>query len=113
MSLGLLDLRDSFVNIVMLILTCQCPFCCLFSKPLREPCSLIDLRDIFLHIVNVFEEGKSKWIVYMLPNNNVLPDELSPTPVGSDMCQLETKLTHDNEKELSNLVDETRGILER
>ena len=49
----------------------------------------------------------------MLPNNNVLPDELSPTPVASDMWQLETKLTHDNEKVLSNLVDETRGILER
>jgi hypothetical protein len=79
-------------------------FC--FSKPLREPCSLLDLRDIFVQIANVFEKGKSKWITYMLPSNSAHPDEVNnvhPDEVSAA----------NNEKVLSNLVDETRDILER
>ena len=77
------------------------------SKSLREPCTLNDLQEIFESIVRSLAGNKLSWLPYILPENNVLPDELSVE------CEVEEILSKDSKEKMEILLQETRDILDR
>lgn len=85
----------------------------LLSKPLKEPCTLRDLREIFDNIHRNFEENHANWLAYMLPEENALPDDLLAASSITDAAQYmagDIALHHDDEN-LELLLIETRVIL--
>ena len=77
------------------------------SKSQREPCTLNDLQEIFESIVRSLAGNKLSWLPYILPENNVLPDELSVE------CEVEEILSKDSKEKMEILLQETRDILDR
>lgn len=88
--------------------------CVVFSKQLKEPYTLDDLRDVFMRIRATLETNRSAWVQYVLPPDNVLPDDLaSGSSSSGDASNSFTDMdSHDN-AELDHLMKETRAVLAR
>ena len=89
----------------MIRISADFPLIC--SKSLREPCTLNDLQEIFESIVRSLAANKLSWLPYILPENNILPDELLAE------CEVEEILSKDSKEKMEILLQETRDILDR
>jgi len=85
-----------------------------YSKQLKEPYTLDDLRDVFMKIRATLESKRSPWVQYVLPPDNVLPDDLAagPSSVGDASNPVADTASHDSEV-LDQLMKETRAVLAR
>ena len=84
-----------------------------FSKQLKEPYTLDDLRDVFMRIRAALDSKRSSWVQYVLPPDNVLPDELAAGSSAADASNpVADMVSHDSEV-LDQLMKETRAVLAR
>lgn len=82
------------------------------SKPLKEPYTLDDLRDVFMRIRATLDSKRSAWVQYVLPPDNVLPDDLSVASSADASNPVAEMALNDNEV-LDQLMNETRAVLVR
>lgn len=83
------------------------------SKQLKEPYTIDDLRDVFMRIRAALDSKRSAWVQYVLPPDNVLPDDLAASSSAADELTSVSELTdHDNEV-LDQLMNETRAVMAR
>ncbi|XP_024363349.1 peroxisome biogenesis protein 3-2 isoform X2 [Physcomitrium patens] len=80
------------------------------SKPLKEPYTLDDLRDVFMRIRATLDSKRSAWVQYVLPPDNVLPDDLSVASSADASNPVAEMALNDNEV-LDQLMNETRAVL--
>ncbi|KAG6542463.1 hypothetical protein Mapa_016153 [Marchantia paleacea] len=83
------------------------------SKPLKEAYRISHLRDLFLQIQRSFQENQESWVQYVLPEDNILPDDLAAASSAADAARLsmsEPSAADDAEK-LGQLMFETRNVL--
>lgn len=83
------------------------------SKQLKEPYTIDDLRDVFMRIRATLDSKRSAWVQYVLPSDNILPDDLAATSSTADESSPVSEMTqHDNEV-LDQLMNETRAVMAR
>lgn len=82
-----------------------------YSKQLKEPYTLDGLRDVFMRIRAALDSNRSAWVQYVLPPDNVLPDELAAGSSAADASNPAADM-HDSEA-LDQLMKETRAVLAR
>lgn len=84
------------------------------SKHLREPLTVGELHDIFRRILNNFPSSSVHWINYVIPENRLLYQELSPGTSTFGVSQLPRAVLSPFETErakLEQLMAETRDVL--
>lgn len=94
---------------------CLCNICPACSKSLKEAYRISHLRDLFLQIQQSFQENQERWVQYVLPEDNILPDDLAAASSAADAARLsmsEPSAADDAEK-LEQLMFETRNVLTR
>lgn len=79
----------------------------LASKPLREPCSLADLREIFSSICLNLEQSQVDWLAYMI-SKEAMPQDHHDTALRDEF---DDGASHDKSNTLEQLLSETRDIL--
>lgn len=83
------------------------------NKPLKELYTLEQLRDLLNSIREAFDRKGSLWQAYVLPEDNILPEDLAAASSAADAAQSHTEdVTSEEEEEMLNhLMDETRAVL--
>jgi len=83
------------------------------SKQLKEPYTIDDLRDVFMRIRATLDSKRSAWVQYVLPLDNVLPDDLAASFSAADASTSVSDMTYRDNEELDQLMSETRAVLAR
>lgn len=84
-------------------------------KDLKEPCTLDDLRDVFMKIRAMIDNRQEGWAQYVLPAENALPDGLVTASSAVDIAADAPPANDlfDDREELAQLMIETRAVLAR
>jgi peroxin-3 len=83
------------------------------GKDLKEPCTLDDLRDVFMKIRAMIDNRQEGWAQYVLPAENALPDGLVTASSAVDIAADAPPANDlfDDREELAQLMIETRAVL--
>lgn len=81
-------------------------------KQLKEPYTIDELRDVFMKIRASLDSRRSPWVQYVLPPENVLPDEFVATSSAADAAASVSDMTHEDDV-LAQLMNETRAVVSR
>lgn len=85
----------------------------LFSKQLKEPYTIDDLRDVFMRMRATLDSKRSAWVQYILPPDNVLPDDLAASSSTADVSSPISEMTNHDSEVLDQLMSETRAVMAR
>nr|PNR49751.1 hypothetical protein PHYPA_011647 [Physcomitrium patens] len=81
------------------------------GKQLKESFTLYDLKNVFVRILATLDSKRPAWVQYVLPPDNVLPEDLAGASSAADASnQFADVATSDNEV-LDQLMNETRAVL--
>lgn len=80
------------------------------GKQLKEPYTIDELRDVFMKIRASLDSRRSPWVQYVLPPENVLPDEFVATSSAADAAASVSDMTHEDDV-LAQLMNETRAVV--
>jgi peroxin-3 len=83
------------------------------SKQLKEPYTLDGLRDVFMRIRAALDSNRSAWVQYVLPPDDVLPDELAAGSSAADASNPAADMASHDSETLDQLMKETRAVLAR
>ncbi|KAG0599112.1 hypothetical protein M758_12G128800 [Ceratodon purpureus] len=81
------------------------------GKQLKEPYTIDDLRDVFMRIRATLDSKRSAWVQYVLPSDNILPEDLAATSSAADESSLVSEMTHHDSEVLDQLMNETRAVM--
>lgn len=80
---------------------------------MKESFTLYDLKNVFVRILATLDSKRPAWVQYVLPPDNVLPEDLAGASSAADASnQFADVATSDNEV-LDQLMNETRAVLAR
>lgn len=81
------------------------------GKQLKEPYTIDDLRDVFMRMRATLDSKRSAWVEYVLPPDNVLPDDLAASSSTADVSSPISEMTDHDSEVLDQLMSEARAVM--